>query len=230
MKRQLFELMAKNKALLLPAVVGVSSLIIIALIIYPQLMAFLKGQEDLQAAEHKLNKLKVKAADLENLDENDLKKKLDYALVALPQERDYATIIGVFQRVTAEAGMSLGSLQVGGQGAGADKKGSGYTVKLELLGTKSGLDLLLEKIQQVPQVMKVGAMEIASIESDVNVSLSVDVFYLAVPTSIGSIDADLPKITGEEESLLARLASISPASVPAEPTTLLPRGKPDPFQ
>lgn len=231
MKKEISQLIIKYKAFLLPFVVGVSSLILIVFVIYPQLTGFFKGQEDLQIAEQKLKKLQVKASDLENLDEDDLKKKLNFALVALPLEKDYATIIGVFQRLTAESGMSLENLQVGGGGAGADKKTSGYSIKLELLGTKPGLDQLLGKIGQAPQVMKVSGIEVTSFKTDVNVALTIDVFYLPAPTSLGALDSDLPKITDEEQKLLARLASISPASVPTTtPATLLPRGKPDPFQ
>lgn len=230
MKKQLTELFNKYKTLFIPIIIGVSSLILILLVIYPQLTVFLKGQKDLQTVEQRLKKLQVKAQDLESLDEDDLNKKLEYALAALPVEKDYATIIGVFQRISAQSNMSLETLRVGGLGSGGDKKTPGYSVQLELLGTKSSLNGVLQQIEKAPRVMKVNGIELTASKSNVNVTLAVDVFYLPAPTSIGSVDAVLPKLTDEEQKLLTRLASISPSSISTTPTTLLPRGKPDPFQ
>lgn len=231
MRKGLTELLTKYKAYILPIVVGISSLILILFVIYPQLTGFFRGQKDLQTAEQKLKKLQVKAADLENLDEGDLNKNLDYALTALPADKDYPTIIGVFQRISAESNMSLESLQVGSSGQEQGKKVPVYVVKVELLGTKQGFEEVLRQIEKNPQVMRVNGIDLATLRSDVDISLSVDIFYLPTPTRIGSVDADLPVLNEEEQSLLARLASIIPAPVSAtEAPPLLPRGKANPFE
>lgn len=244
MKKELLILYIKYKLIIYPILVGFSSIILIVLVIYPQLKEYFKGQEDTQNNRLKLKTLDAKANELEAIGQEDLEKKLQSVVSALPSEKDYTSVIGLMQRLGAEAGVNLVSVNLE-SGRGKEVTGiSSFGVRVEITTTRLGFEEFLKRIEKAPIVMKVSSVSVDSLQGTNTVSstIVIDVYYSPTPKSLGGLEAPLPKLSTEEEELAIKLASnnpptpvttavTSPSDVAQQlPATLLPRGKSNPFE
>ncbi|TSC64077.1 MAG: Uncharacterized protein G01um101493_238 [Microgenomates group bacterium Gr01-1014_93] len=227
----------KYKLVVYPFAVGLASITLILLVIIPQLKGYFSSKEDGQVTQNRLKILESKAVELENISDDDLTRRLQSAIVALPIEKDYTVIIGLLQKMSAEAGVSLKSiiLDTGGSkdaGGGA----SSFSVRIESTSTKFGFDEFLKKIDNSSAVLKIGSLSTDVVSDDlVSASLILDVYYSPTPKILGSVDSPLPKLTEEEEALAEKLSArlvIAPVTSGAsgQPANILPRGKANPFE
>lgn len=221
------------KLVVFPAVVALSSLILIIFVIYPQtakLFANSKVEADLKS---KSKLLEAKADSLENYDEADLTRKVVYVLNAFPGEKDFLNVMVLLQILTSQSGFNILSLSPGSGSASEPGKQPSYQVKLEILGPKQALSSLVTSIEQSSRIMRVLNLEIsATRQADVvNVILSLEVLFSPLPSQLGTVDSPLPVLTSEDEQLIAKLAASAPSVVvPTETVTLGPRGKSNPFE
>lgn len=216
-----------------PAVVALSSLILIIFVIYPQVAKLIVNQKIEGDLKIRSAFLETKVQALESYDEDDLSHKVNYALNVYPSERDFGNILGLIEVVTARLGFSIVSANFGESSAKLSGSQS-YVLKMEVVGSRSLLPLLLSNIEDSGRIMKVSSVETSSSRDPqaVNVILAVDVLYASIPGGFGTVDSPLPQFSSEDEELIAKLArSASQApSLPVVPTTLGPRGKVNPFE
>lgn len=214
------------KILIVPVLVGVSSLFLVLFVIVPQLQSFLGGRATLQETEENLKILTVKAGGLESINEDDLRKKLAVALSALPPERDFAKAIGILQDVAALSGVSLSSIQIGQAQA---ESGSGFSVKVELVASKLTMAHFLRQVESAPRVMKVQGLDLAFSRTGEGIDAAVvlEVFFAPAPQALGAVTDSLPQISPEDEKVLLTLSNAPVATFSATPSS--PRGKPNPF-
>lgn len=234
MKQTLQTFYQKYKIMLFPIVVAVASLSLIVLVIYPQIVKLITNQQAYNDVLQRSKLLEVKASELESLDENQLRSNLDVALVALPTDQDLGGIIGVINKVVGDSGFSTVSLSVG-QPSDSKSIGSQFGLKVEVSGLKESLDRLLNNIESSARVMKVSGVEMSAGKTGgISVVISIDVYYQPLPNTIGGVEAPLPKLSNEEQAIIAKLASTIPASSVSTssqtPQTLGPRGKSNPFE
>ena len=215
-----------------PAIVALSSLILITFIILPQISKLITDQKKEGDLISKQHFLEVKAQTLENFNAQDLSNKVDYALFSYPSDKDFGTVIGLVQRVTQESGFTLTSISLGNQ-ASKYANSQSYAIKLDTTGPKKLLPILFSNIETSPRLMRIGNIDISSTPDlqAVVVSMNIDVLYSPAPVSFGSIDSPLPEISQKDEDLIAKLARINPvASQPSSALLTLPRGKANPFE
>lgn len=219
-----------------PAVVALSSLILIVFVISPQTIKLIQNQKVQGELIEKSKFLEAKAVTLEELDEAALQKKLGYALTAFPPEQDFVFVLGILQEVAGKNGFSIVTLSVqrGSQSSGSSQK---YGIKLDVIGAKNFLPSFISSIESSGRIMKVGNMEISPVrEGDtVNVSVDIEVLYAPSPTSFGGPESPLPELSEKDEELLTKLAatgvgiSVLPQQQPSsQPPS--PRGKANPFE
>lgn len=231
-KAQLLAIYSKYRIIIFPVLVSISCIVLIVLIIYPQTNDFFKSKEQLQTLEQKKITLDAKAKVLAEINEIDINKKLQSVLTALPPEKDFTGAIGLIQRLCSEEGVSLTTFQLGQAVAGSGGSAA-YNINIDVLAPKEMLDRLLKKIESSDRVMKLSGIEIASYKNDqaVTASLSIDIFYSELPKTIGGVEADLPKLTAEDEQLLATLAKVSNTPFTnAGQISSVPKGKANPFE
>lgn len=229
-KQSLMNFYIKYRLVIYPAVVAFSSLILIIFVIYPQLKDFFDGKNKISKERERIVNLEAKASDLEKVNQVEVEKSLKNALVALPQNQDFTSLVGIFQKLGAGSGITLVSLQLGSsqvQVPGA----SGFSVKLEVEGSSLALANLLKNIDQASRSMKVESVEVSKTQGgNLTGSVLVDVFYAPVPTQLGNLEQEAPKLSAEEEKILQEL-SISIPTLSTESSLSLPaRGKPNPFE
>lgn len=216
-----------------PAVVALSSLILIIFVIYPQVSKLIANQKAEGDLKIRSAFLETKVQALESYDEDDLSRKVNYALNVYPAERDFANILGLVEAVTSKSGFSIVSANFG-ESSTKPSGSQSYVLKMEVLGSRSLLSLLLSNIEESGRIMKVQSIETSSSRDlqTANVILGVDILYAAVPGSFGTVDSPLPQFTQKDEEIIAKLAASAPqaVSLPVVPTTLGPRGKANPFE
>jgi len=233
MKSRIKEFYSRYQIFVYPTVIGLASLMVIVLVVIPQIQGFIEGQSTLSNTTQKAKFLEVKAAELSRIDPEDLSKKVNLAVSALPTDKDYGSIIGLIQRIGADAGANIVSLTIS---PAAGEKNLSFAVQLTVVGLKQSVNSMIEDIEKSPRVMKVSNINITSsnIDGSVGADFVVNVFYAPAPKSLGAVETELPKLTTKDEEILATLASSSvsePAlTAPSSAAQLLPRGKANPFQ
>lgn len=230
-KEQINALYHKYKFYIFPAVIGISSLILIAFVIYPQIMKLLDDNNLEQNIAKRSQFLEVKAEELEMLDEDELTNRVNLATGILPPDRDFGNVIEVLQRLTGSLGFTLISVQLGQTTSGRKTDATGFVTKVELIGPQAVLGRLINDIENGPRIMKIQGIELSSnpISGAASVTLSLDVFYSGLPKTLGNLDAPLPKLSSKEEELISKLArSYSPPSTQEAESS--PRGKLNPFE
>lgn len=219
----------KYRIFIYPILVGLASIFLITLVVWPQIRGLLLDRQDFDKVKSRLELLQVKAQTLEGLDENGLKERLNIALSSLPADQDFATMVGVIQEISTSSGMSLVALQTAGSAPPVGSSQS-FLLKMEVVGSRVGLVELLDSIDKASRVMKISSIELNFSKGGdaIDAAVAVEVFYSAPPQQLGSIDQQLPIISDEDQKLLVTLSS-SLGRRAAAPV-LLPRGKSNPFE
>lgn len=236
-KEEAIKFYNKFKIFIFPGIVLVSGAILIIFIILPQLSGFIEGKENIEAEKLKLQKLEVKAEQLNVIDENDLNKKLQVVLTSLPIEKDLTTVIAVIQKLGNQSGVILNAVIFGsGKEDKADRGIANFTVRVEITAPKANFKQFLTNIERAPLLLKAQSIEISSSGRDdiLSVGLTIDVFYSPTPTNLGGIESEIPTFSPEEEDLIVNLSQ----TVTTAPVTLfsssnppnIPRGKSNPFE
>lgn len=236
-KEVIGKLYFKYRFYIFPAVSALCCLILIIFVIYPQVTQVIKSFDDLQQKENKLHVLKVKTADLEELNEAELTQKLNAMLVVLPEDKDYPSLIGVLRSLTSRFGVLLSSLQIGKVSSPAKAEtGSAFAVTLEFSGSKALVSRLITALESSNRIMKIRSMDLSFNKTTdaINASFMLDVFFAPIPTNIGSYETPLPKLTQKDQEMIASLTRDinKPVSLPisSSSATTVTRGKINPFE
>lgn len=231
MKKEILQkFYSQYRLYIFPIVVAISSLILIAFVISPQIVKLVENSKLETDFKGKAKFLEAKAQTLENYDEVGLNRKVKFSLTAFPQEKDFANVMALLQRLTHETSFTIASLGFVGSNGNQQGKTQSYNVKLEILGPKIFLANLVSSIETSPRLMRVNSIDITSTkEVDViTADLIVEVLFSSLPVSFGSADSPLPTLSSQEEELVARLASQISISQPS--ISVSPRGKVNPFE
>lgn len=228
-KKELLQFYETYKLYIFPIAVVLSSIFLIAFIIYPQAVKLFDNRK---AAEDLLNKTKFlesKVKALEGFDEKDLSGKVDYALNIFPAEKDYGNIIGLMQQISLKSGFSITAVNLG-DNEGKVANSNTYSVDMQAKGAKPLLPTLLSNLENAQRLMKIDSIEVTNNQAaqTAEVSLKISVFYLPTPQNFGSEDSPLPQISQKEEELLASLAVATEAGPSSSVTADL--GKANPFE
>lgn len=235
-RKVLLDLYLKYREILYPVLVVVSSLVLIALVIFPTLLGILSDRANLEDLSSKSKTLEVKALELESMEDSSLKRNLQIALITLPQEKDLITSINSLQNQVRNQGFNILSLQIGGQ-LNKTTSPQGFSLKVEIQGLQIRLAELLDNIESSTPIMKVVDVSLSSPTAGglISGAVTVEVFYSPLQSASASLDAPLPKLTEKDLELLNSFNIEVPISETGEPIgegsfTLLPRGKENPFE
>ena len=229
-KETLVNFYLKYKIIILPVLVSLSSVVLIIFLIYPQLRSFYEGQERLQKEKVRVFKLEAKTTDLASINETQVNQAVKSALVVLPQTQDFSSLIGIFQKLTVQSGVTLLSFQLGSSQIKVPGV-SGFSVKMEVEGTGSNLALFLSNIDKASRLMKVESVEVSKSRSGIlNGSILVDVFFAPVPKELGALDSEVPKLSAEDEKLVEELVKSIVVQETQPIATSSGKGKSNPFE
>lgn len=233
-KEDLVKFYAKYRSQIFPAIVALSSLFLIVFVIYPQTVKLINNQKAIGEITNKSKLIENKVIALESYDEADLSRKVEFALITLPAEKDIISILGLLQGLTSQSGFIINSISFGNT-SGKLGDSESLEVKLEITGIKVMFQTLLDNFENAPRLVRINAIGISSNQTSqaFNASLVVEVLYSKLPQNFGTTDSPLPEFSQKDEELITKLASLARAgvSVPgssAGPSS--PRGKSNPFE
>lgn len=231
-KEAIIKFYTTYRIFIFPAIVALSSLILIVSVIIPQFLALLTNQKNASDLLARSKSLEVKAQTLETFDSSDLERKLNYALSSLPEDKDFATVLGLIQNLAVQSGFSVTSISLGSSAAKLANAQS-YSIRLDVVGAKSLLDILFSNLEGSTRLMKVSNIDLTNSPNQqaVNASITLDILYSPLPTNFGSIDSPLPEVSDKDEQLISKLAKSTAPSL-SSPTniSLPPRGRANPFE
>ncbi len=231
-KETILNLYQKYRLYIFPAVVALSSLILITFVIYPQIIKLITNQKDEGEIINKSKFLEVKAQTLESYDLTDLNRKVSFALNSYPSEKDYVSTLGLLQNIVSQSGFSTTSISLGSNSSKSGNAQS-YDIKLDVVGPSTLLSSLLSNIESSSRLMRVNNVDITTGKdpNGASMSLNVGILYSSVPTASGSIDSPLPELSQKDEGIIAKLAQEAVLVNPQQTTTQLgPRGRANPFE
>ena len=230
-KETIIKFYQRYKIFIFPGVVTLSSLFLIVFAIYPQTSKLIANQKTQGELVNKSQFLETKAQDLENYDEGDLSRKVDFALNSYPSEKDFGNTIGLLQTVTAQSGFNIVSLVLDSGGSSNLASIQSFQVKVELTGTKALLAVLLQNLEGSNRLMRVSSVEISATSDSqkIDAAIVISVLYSPIPSSFGTIDSPLPQLSQKDEELITKLARVGSVSQPSIGATG-PRGKINPFE
>lgn len=224
---------SKYKLYIFPLCIILSSLFLIIFVIIPLTLKLISNQKAIEETINKSNFLETKVLALESYNEDDLSKKVGFALNTFPDNKDYGNILGLLQQITAESGFSITSVAFSDNGS---KLGgaSSYGVKFQVKGARSLFQTLLNNLENSKRLVRVISFDVSSNQStqSMDVSLAMDVLYSKLPQNFGTVDAPLPQISQKDEELLTTLARLqtSNTSTGTFSGQQSPRGKANPFE
>ncbi|EKD85367.1 MAG: hypothetical protein ACD_38C00036G0004 [uncultured bacterium] len=231
MKKEISKFYQTYKLFIFPSAVALSSLFLIAFAIIPQTIKLMDNQKAAQEYMNKSNLLEAKAQTLEDYNGEDLSQKIQIVMGALPEDKDFGSILGILQQATAESGYIISSISFGH--AGKLGNAESYEVRLTVKGAKDLLKLLINNLENAPRLVRINSMDVGSVQSagGADISLILEVLYSRLPSALGSIDSALPSLTQKDEEVLNTLERIS-QKAPTTSSSFVqsPRGKTNPFE
>lgn len=233
-KENILKFYQSYRSYIFPAIVVLSNLFLIVFVIYPQTAKLISNQKDMGEIIHKSQFLETKVSAMEIYNSDDLSRKLEIAMSAYPGNKDFGVAMGLLQQLVAQSGFKIVAIAQGNNSkasGGADS----YELKLEIIGIKPNLPILLNNLENAPRLIRVNSIDVASGNNlqALNVSLVVEILFTALPQSFSFADALPPVLSQQDEDLITRLAGAGGAAVESGsdsgsiPTT---RGKSNPFE
>ncbi len=232
-KENLLKFYQTYRLYIFPGVVAMSSLLLIVFAIFPQVAKLISNQKGEGELISKSKFLESKAEALESYNKEDLARKLEIALAAYPEGKDFGVAIGLLQQIVAQSGFTISSIALGNSSQTSGGSQS-YALKMEMIGVKPGLPILINNLESSPRLVRVNNIDVFSAGNlqSINVSLVVQVLYAGLPKSFGSSDSPLPELSQADEDLITKLTGvggvISQPELVSTPST--PRGKANPFE
>ncbi len=213
MKEKLINFYMRYKLFIYPTVVTICGAVLIVFVILPQLMGFLDSRTAYESIISKEKVLEVKAQELLSLNEAEVKSDMDVVLEVLPVGKDYPKVIGMVQRLSAKYLFNLASLQFSDSIAKevANKQTTPtYMVKMDLVGSKESLKFFINELESTIPISKVEVIEVTSTpeDSNVNVSITFNVYYSDIPKSLGSVETPLVHISSDEKALISKYSPL----------------------
>lgn len=227
----------KYRMIIWPAVVGISSIIILALVIIPQLLTYMSVRDQINQTQNKSQNLEAKASELENVDSALTQKDLKVAFSVLPTDQDVPRAMMILQDMVAGSGLELKSTTFGSSGSKQTTAKNNFQLNVTVTGQISALRDFFVKLQNSPRLFQVESIGVQFQKNQgvIEAEIPLSVFYQTGVGQMGPVNQPLPKMSDKDKELLAKFTQITnqaELSLKNEEATSasVPLGKSDPFQ
>ncbi|MEX2007559.1 MAG: hypothetical protein WD992_02185 [Candidatus Levyibacteriota bacterium] len=219
-----------HRAYVIPALMIIASVFLVFFALIPQIQDLLTTLSERSIEQQKLQTLKSNLNLLTTTDEVDLDSKLGVALRALPQDKDFESILTTISSVADRAGIGLGNFEfrVGDIAGSApeDNLLPSLGVTLVVSGGASGASRFMTDLAESLPISEVKKI-------DINVDFAtilVAFYYKSLSSANISVDTRLTPLSAKQTELLDQLSSWNreesfiPAVIPVDLT--VPAGTP----
>lgn len=236
----------RYKAYFIPGVVLILITFLSFFVLIPQLQHLINSVQLLGTKNDQLARLTSKRRLLESISSNATTIYLTEAEKALPKDKNAASILVSAQNLASVSQLSLDGVDLSpglissASGGVTEKPGmaqvskrgavSFLPVTFNLRGTSVQLQEFLKQIENMRRLIDITSVDVSYAvdgEDFLTADFAVKVYYLPLLAQIGAVDAELPQITPQEQTLLAGLSSMPhlsqvliEESIPSEVTNL----------
>jgi Tfp pilus assembly protein PilO len=218
------EFLKQNKLIIIPILVGVSSVIIIVFVIIPQVLGYFNVKTEIASSQSRLSILEAKAQDLNKLDEDETQQGLQVVSTLLPEDADIAGVIADIQGIASRSNLEVSHVGYLSTQSTGDKKNN-FQIEVKLSGPIPNVRTFLLSLQSFPRVIQVDNIIVQSSTQAVESTISLTVFY-STDKSIASASLDQPitPLTDSQKKVLAQLAEAvkNKPTAPSAPRIQLP--------
>lgn len=212
---------------------GVLTVIFLSLlVILPQASDLIESTKAFSQTSAGVKKLEQKLAQLESLNEEELKGGFTTALSVLPEDRDYISSLSQLQILTTANNLRIDDVSFGNSNISTDQKNNSFLIRLTVLGTQEQIQQLISQLRNSPRIMSVEDIELVGSKASgpTQVTLTLKTYYEPGVTTLGDISSDLTLLSSDDQQLLDQLNQ-SLLDVPITLTQGLTgsTGKVDPF-
>lgn len=228
-EEQLKQFYTRYKLVIWPVIVGLCSVVIIALVIVPQLLSYFSLKQQGDELNNRLGLLQVKAKELQQIDPQVYNKNLNLALSALPPEKEVPQAVTILQTFISQSGMTLEAIKfASGQTTTINNN---YQINITVLGDFNSLKKLLTNIRNSPRIYRVDMINAQSSRggTSVEADITMTVFYEPLNNTIGAVDQPLPQLTDKDQHVLTDLSTKNQVVATNASVLTVPLGKSDPF-
>lgn len=210
----------RYRQLILPTVTLVMVVGLTLAVVIPQTVQAVADWKSLQALKQQVGVLTEKATVLSNLDLNELTVRTREVVADIPNDEDLGYFVAGVRSIAEQSGTGFGQVDLVGvaqveasataETKTAAKKGEQVIpLKVGVSGSLSDAKEFLRVVNNsVPLVELLEFQYGRGLgEDNFGGSVTLNFFYLGVPTTIGAVDQPMPVITSAEEETYQALAS-----------------------
>lgn len=231
----------KYKLILWPISSGLACLIIIFFVIIPQFTEYLGIKSKINDLQKRSDSLEVKAQELEELDDVNVKRNLQIAFTVLPTSPDIPQVMIVLQDIIGKSDLSLKNTNYS-TSVNTSAKGS-FQLTVSVVGQLSSIRRFLINLKEAPLVFQIESIK-AQFNHDgslVEAEIPIQAFYESNIGVSNALDQPIPKLSNEELNLMSNLAARAPSlsydveeladlgTIEQASDSAVPLGKADPF-
>lgn len=230
-KEEILNLYNRYRIYIFPILVMAASLVLIVVVILPQTLRLISNNKIQTQLKIQFDNLDVKASTLEEINQEELDRNVNFTLSAFPDHKDFGNIIGILQNLISLNGFIILNFEISESGDSSVKIGDSYTVRVEVLGEREELSSLLNDIETSPRLMKIKNIDVTSgrASDTINSTIAINVFYQPLPKSVGAIDAPLPTLNEKDQEIIGKLEG-NKLLPKIDEGLFIPQGKSNPFE
>ncbi len=230
----------KYKMILWPIIAGVSSLVVLSLVIVPQLLAFVSTRDAITNIDNRFHSLEVKAEELSQINNQKAKSDLQAVFSVLPTDMDVPQAMTILQNLVLRNGLELKSTAFVGNKNSNQKS---FQLNISVAGGMGSIRNFLVSLQDAPRIFQVESINAKFQKNNAQImaDIPITVFYQPQTNQSNQVDQPVPKLNQEEEDMITRFTRIAgviqnletpqPASGSTlPPASSTPIGKLDPFE
>lgn len=204
-------LFKKWRLFALPLITIILSVGLIITVILPRLTISLSLLDKIEERKNFLAGLTAKENDLNGLDENSLKKKVDFSLSALPGEKNFLKIVSTINKLSRDSQVYIESLEVSpGEVAteAAQTKAlevDKLTFQIKVAGEQSNVKNFLFEVEEALPIFVIKTVKVNNTDRNSQAQLILESYFTKYPLSLGKVSAPLAKLSKEDDKLFEAL-------------------------
>jgi len=231
-------LLKKWRFFLFPILTIFFSVVLIFLVVIPRLTISLSLVDKIDERSKFLANLVNKQNDLNGLDENLLKEKVDLFLSALPGEKNFLKIVATVNQLAEGSRVVIQNLEVSPGEVATEtaqlkpSAGESLTFQIKVLGEQSDVEDFLTNVEEALPIFIIRTVKVNNSSRASQAQLIVENFFAQYPLTLGKISAPLVKPSKEDDQLyetLKKMRSYSAESLDITGTSAKFVRKGDPF-
>lgn len=194
-----------NKLVIVPILVGISSIIIIVFIIIPQVLSYFNIKTEINQGQSKLTILEAKAKELNNLDQSETDNGLKVVSTVLPSDADIAGVIAELQDLASKSNLELSHVGYINSQSATEKKNN-FQIEVKLIGPLVNLRTFLLSLQNYPRIIQVENIVVQQTSKSVESTVPLTVYYASEkPSIVSSVDKPIVPLSEDQKKILSQL-------------------------